>query len=40
MSYHAEEELHDDNLEIEDLENVILKGFIKQKQTKDTGQYT
>ena len=35
LSWHAEEEMLDDNLERFDVENAILKGKIKRRLTKD-----
>jgi hypothetical protein len=35
LSWHAEEEMMDDNLERSDIENGILRGRIERKLTKD-----
>ena len=36
MSSHAEEEMLDDDLERNDVENAILKGFIEKRLTHDS----
>ena len=35
LSSHAEEEMLDDDLELKEIENAILKGWIDKKLTKD-----
>ena len=35
ISYHAEDEMADDNLERKDIENAILKGRIEKRLTQD-----
>ncbi|MGR3319786.1 MAG: DUF4258 domain-containing protein [Candidatus Anammoxibacter sp.] len=35
LSAHAEDEMHDDDLERSDIENAILKGKIEKKLTED-----